>query len=87
MEDGFQDGLRDTLLRGPKAVVLCNRKPSYSDLWSVLGVARNEGECERRCGWLDIERVKTAATTLCSASLLFLIEIPLCCRPHGARGL
>ena len=42
MEDGFQDGLRDTLLRGPKAVVLCIRKPSYSDLWSVLGVTRTQ---------------------------------------------
>ena len=34
-------GLRDALLRGPKTFVLCNRKPSYSVLWSVLGVARS----------------------------------------------
>jgi hypothetical protein len=27
------------LLRGPKTFVLCNRKSSYSVLWSVLGVA------------------------------------------------
>ena len=33
-------GLRDALLRGPKTFVLCNRKPSYSVLWSALGVAR-----------------------------------------------
>ena len=34
-------GLRDALLPGPKTFVLCNRKPSYSVLWSVLGVARS----------------------------------------------
>ncbi len=38
LEDGSQDGLRDALLRGPKTFVLCNKKPSYIDLWSVLGV-------------------------------------------------
>ena len=30
-------GLRDDLLRGPKTIVLCNRKPSY---WLALGVDR-----------------------------------------------
>ena len=35
-------GLRDALLRGPKTFVLCNRKPSYSVLWSALGVDRIE---------------------------------------------
>ena len=35
------EGLRDALLRGPKTFVLCNRKPSYSVLLSVLGVARS----------------------------------------------
>ena len=38
---GTWSGLRDALLRGPKTFVLCNRKPSYSVLWSVLGVARS----------------------------------------------
>ena len=35
-------GLRDALLRGPKTFVLYNRKPSYSVLWSALGVDRIE---------------------------------------------
>jgi len=34
-------GLQDALLRGPKTFVLCNKKSSYSVLWSVLGVARS----------------------------------------------
>jgi len=34
-------GLQDALLRSLKTFVLCNRKPSYSVLWSVLGVARS----------------------------------------------
>ena len=43
-------GLRDALLRGPKTFVLCNRKPSYSVLWSVLGVARSEVSMEHASG-------------------------------------
>ena len=49
----LQEGLRDALLRGPKAFVLCNRKASYTDFWSVLGVARDQVRLER------MERVST----------------------------
>jgi len=45
-------GLRDALLRGSKTFVLCNRKLSYSVLWSVLGVARSLGEYGACSGWL-----------------------------------
>jgi hypothetical protein len=77
-------GLRDALLRGPKTFVLCNRKPSYSDLWSVLGVARAQVGMER---WSACQHTvwETATTSLWSVSLLFLIEIPWRCRPHGRR--
>ncbi len=80
-------GLRDALLRGPKTFVLCNmcnRKPSYSVLWSVLGVARAQVGMER---WSACQHTvwETATTSLWSVSLLFLIEIPWRCRPHGRR--
>ena len=58
-------GLRDALLRGPKTFVLCNRKPSYSVLWSVLGVARSEVSMEHASGGSYV-REGTAAQALFS---------------------
>ena len=58
-------GLRDALLRGPKTFVLCNRKPSYSVLWSVLGVARSEVSMEHAAGGSYV-REGTAAQALFS---------------------
>ena len=77
-------GLRDALLRGPKAFVLCKRKPLYSVLWFVLGVVRAQVRMER---WIGCQHTvcETTATVIWSASLLSLIEIPLLCRPHGRR--
>jgi hypothetical protein len=46
LERGLQQGTSDALLREPKTFVLCNRMPSYSVLWSVLGVAVVEARFE-----------------------------------------
>jgi len=68
LEDGCQDGLRDTLLRGPKAAVQQTESRHTATLGSFLGLLGFRCECGQCAGRLLRRR-------LCENVLRYLIAI------------